>query len=249
VATKQELIMQTGGMQNPLCGIPEYRNTLARMLETANIADVSSYFKALPPGWMPPPPAPPAPDPNLLLAQVQQDKTAADTETDRAKAQTDRAKMVADDDRARKQSALDNWTRAYQTSATTGAPLPSIDEFTQAMRSMVPSIAMVGDVPPPTSPMPPATAQPAAPPRPPGAPQGPMGPMPGIRPPAAPMLPPAGATDPATAMAVRNALQGRGMPTPQSTLAARGNVAQGVVGPALARTNLQSGMPPNPSLT
>ena len=60
IAAKQELIMQTGGMANPLAGIPEYRNTLARMLETANIADVSTYFKQLPPGFAPPPAPPPA---------------------------------------------------------------------------------------------------------------------------------------------------------------------------------------------
>ena len=44
IAAKQEQIMQIGGLNNPLVGIPEYRNTLARMLETVSVADVSSYF-------------------------------------------------------------------------------------------------------------------------------------------------------------------------------------------------------------
>ena len=52
IAGKQEMIMASQGLDNPLVGVPEYRNTLSRMLETANIADVSSYFKALPP-WVP----------------------------------------------------------------------------------------------------------------------------------------------------------------------------------------------------
>ena len=93
IAAKQEMIIQQIGMDNPLVGVPEYRNTLARMLETANIADVSNYFKALPPGWQPPPPNN-QPTDSQLLAMAQQQKNAADLETDRGKAQTDRAKTA-----------------------------------------------------------------------------------------------------------------------------------------------------------
>ena len=89
IAGKQEQIMQVGGMDNPLVGIPEYRNTLARMLETVSISDVSSYFKALPPGFQPPPTQQP-PNTDLILAQVQGQKTAADVENDDAFAFADR---------------------------------------------------------------------------------------------------------------------------------------------------------------
>jgi hypothetical protein len=249
IATKQETIMQVGGMQNPLAGIPEYRNTLVRMLETANISDASSYFKALPPGWQPPPPPPPPPNTDLLLAQVQQEKTAADLETDRAKAQTDRQSRMLEDDRQRKQASVDAWMKAYVAHAQFGVPLPSIDEFQAAMQSQAQPLAAISDVPPPTSPAQPATAPGAQPQQPPkpmaGMPQQPMGGQP--QRPAAPMMPPAGASDPATAMAVRNALMGRGMPTPEGMMANRSLV--GSVGPILPKPQLRpTGVPPPPDL-
>ena len=64
---------------------------------------------------------------------------------------------------------------------------------------------------------------------------------------APPMMPPAGSSDPATAMAVRNALMGRGMPTPGGQMATKS--ALGSVGPLLARPTLNpTGVPPAPDL-
>ena len=249
IATKQEQIMQIGGMDNPLAGIPEYRNTLVRLLETANISDSSSYFKSLPPGWQPPPPPPPPPNTDMLLAQVQQQKTAADVENDRAKQQTDRANTLLDDDRERSQAALDNWVRAYVAHAQYGVPLPSVDEFMQAMGRKVPALNMLGDLPPQGAPITvPGGEAPGQPPQ----PTGPRPPMAGPQQPpggrlAPPMMPPAGSSDPATAMAVRNALMGRGMPTPGGQMATRS--ALGSVGPLLARPTLNpTGVPPAPDL-
>ena len=150
IAGKQEMIMQTQGLTNPLVGVPEYRNTLSRMLETANIADVSSYFKALPPGFQAPPPPPTPPDPSLILAQVQAGKTAADVENDRASEQTKRAQMLTDDDLKRDQAALDAWTKTWVAGAQFGTPVPSLTEFQQAMASKVPGIQLLGNLPPPT---------------------------------------------------------------------------------------------------
>ena len=233
IAQKQEQIIQMGGMSNPLVGIPEYRNTLARMLETASISDVSSYFKPLPPGFQAPPQPPPPPNTDLILAQVQQAKTAADVESDRAKAQTDRAKVLQSDDLERDKAALDAWTKAWVAGAQFGTPVPSLTEFQAAMRSQAPAIGLIQQgAPPPTSPPPPATAAPPpgqpppGPPRPPGmagpgqggpmAPPGTGGPPPGGPPP-----------NPAQAMAVQQALQGRGLPT------AYGQIAQHAMNQAL----------------
>ena len=152
IAGKQEMIMQSQGLDNPLVGVPEYRNTLSRMLETANIADVSSYFKALPPGFQAPPPPPTPPDPSLILAQVQAGKTAADVENDRASEQTKRAQMLTDDDLNRDKAALDAWTKTWVAGAQFGTPVPSLTEFQQAMASKVPGIQLLGNLPPPTSP-------------------------------------------------------------------------------------------------
>lgn len=231
IAGKQEQIIQMGGMDNPLCGIPEYRNTLARMLETVNISDVSAYFKALPPGFQPPPVSPPAPDPSLILAQVQQAKTAADVENDRADQQTKRAGLLLEDDRERDKAALDAWSKTWVAAAQFGTPAPSFDDFKGAMKSRAPAVGLLSDLPSPSSPQPPATGAPQQPPPPPRGPGQPpaMTPMAGPRPPMMaprpPMAPPP-AADPATAMAVRNALAtGRGPPSAYGMLAQRASLS------------------------
>jgi hypothetical protein len=235
IAGKQEQIMQVGGMGNPLAGIPEYRNTLARMLETMNISDVGAYLKQLPDGFQPPPQPPPAPDPSLILAQVQQSKTAADVENDRADQQTKRASLLLEDDRERDKAALDAWTKTWVAAAQFGTPAPSLDQFKQSMKSNAPAVGLLSDLPPPTSPQPPAVGQPPPGPRPPqggGAPGQPMMPqaMAGPRPlqgnmmPPRPMAPPPGpppGADPMTRAAIGNALATGRMPTAYGQIAQR----------------------------
>jgi hypothetical protein len=242
IAGKQEQIMMSQGLNNPLVGPVEYRNTLARMLETANISDISQYFKQLPPGFQPPAP-PPQQDPNVLLAQVQQQKTSADVENDRAKQQTDRAKLLIDDDRERDKASLDAYTRLFTAGAQFGTPVPALPEIQQAMASKAPAIPMLADLPGPTSPQQPATSPQAQQQKPPGSPPSMMGaptpgggPQPAQRPPGAPPGgPPPGAPDPATQMAVRQALAGRGMPTAYGQIANRAALAplMGQGGPRL----------------
>jgi hypothetical protein len=241
IAGKQEQIMMSQGLNNPLVGPVEYRNTLARMLETANISDISAYFKQLPPGFQPPAP-PPQQDPNVLLAQVQQQKTSADVENDRAKQQTDRAKLLIDDDRERDKASLDAYTRLFTAGAQFGTPVPALPEIQQAMASKAPAIPMLADLPGPTSPQQPATSPQAQQQKPPGAPSmmgAPTpggGPQPAQRPPGPPAGgPPPGAPDPATQMAVRQALAGRGMPTAYGQIANRAALAplMGQGGPRL----------------
>ena len=238
IAQKQEMIMQVGGMNNPLAGIPEYRNTLARMLETVSIGDVSSYFKPLPPGWQPPPQQQP-PNTDLILAQVQGQKTAADVENDRADQQTKRAAILIDDDRERDQAALDAWVKAYVAAAQYGSPLPSIDEFKLNMQSKAPAVGLLADLPGPSSPQPPATGQPPQPPRPPGQPMMPPQWPQGQQPMMPRMAPPQGAggggMDPATTMAVRGALMGKGIPSAYGQLTNRaiGGAIAGPGGPPM----------------
>jgi hypothetical protein len=239
IAQKQEQIMAQGGLNNPLVGLPQYRNTLARMCELAAISDAGSYFKELPPGWAPPPDPPPQPSTDQILAQVEGQKTMASMANDRAKQQTDRADKLLTDDRERDKAALDAWVKTYAVAAQYGTPLPGVHEFRQAMASSVPLIAPLANLPPmpqipnPTAnpgnpspgfpagrpPAPPVGAPPAAPltgpPRPPR--------MPGAIPP--PGAPAGGATDPATALAMRQAMVGRGMPNAMSMLQNRAGLA------------------------
>ena len=244
VALKQEQIIANYGLANPLVGVPEYRNTLARMLETANIADVTNYFKALPPEWQPPPPQQ-GPTPEQILAEVQHNKTAADLETDRARAQTDRSKALSDDDRERDKAALQAWVDLWKVGAQFGTPVPSLDELRQAMQPDQPQLGMIGALPPPpSSPQPPATQSP--PQKPPGSQgmmpgMGPMGPRP-PGPPAPPGGPPQmAAPPPVAANPIRQALATGNLPTAYGEIAQRavtGNVA-GMGGPSM-------GPPPRP---
>lgn len=212
VAQKQEQIMQIGGLDNPLVGIPEYRNTLARMLETVNISDVTSYFKALPPGFKPPP-APQTPSPEMVLAQIEGQKTAANIENDRADQQTKRAQLLLEDERERDKAALDAWSKTWVAAAQHGTPAPSLDEFKAAMKSQAPAVGMLADLPPPTSTELPAAGQPPKPPVPPRAQPAmmpPGGPQPSMAPPRPPPpQPPRGPISPAAAQMIQAGLQGR----------------------------------------
>jgi hypothetical protein len=249
IAQKQELIMQVGGMGNPLAGIPEYRNTLARMLETVNVSDVSQYFRALPPNFQPPPTPPPPPDPSLILAQVQQAKTAADVENDRADQQTKRASLLLEDDRDRDKAALDAWVKTWVAAAQFGTPAPSLDQFKQSMKSNAPAVGLLSDLPPPTSAQPPAVGQPQPPaPRPQGPGQPFMspqmaGPRPPMMPPPRPMAPPPVPQDPMTRAAIGNALATGRMPTAYGQIAQRAALSPllGPGGPALPGPGGQNG--------
>ena len=230
IAQKQEQLILQGGLANPLAGLPEYRNTLARMLETVNIADISSYFKALPPDFQPPPAPPPPPNTDLILAQVQNAKTNADIENDRADQQTRRASLLLEDDRERDKSALDAWVKAWVAGAQFGTPVPSLDEFKQSMKSQAPAVGLLSDLPSPSSPQPPAVGAPppqqqqkppqgpqGMPTMPPGPPRPPMMPPPQQRPP----QPPPGPIDPAAANAIRQSLATGRLPTAYGNLTAR----------------------------
>ena len=139
IAGKQEQILapavQQGILDTPLVGLPEYRNTLARMVETAGFSDVVSYFKELPPGWQPPPPPPPQPTTDQLLAQVEQLKVQQDATDDAAKHAYDRDKMVLDDQRQRLEAALTAWVTVWGIAATNGTPVPPFEEFAKAVHA------------------------------------------------------------------------------------------------------------------
>jgi hypothetical protein len=241
IASKQEQILapavQQGMLDTPIVGLPNYRNTLARMCEVAGISDVVSYFKELPPNWQPPPPPPPQPTPDQVLAQVEQQKLAASAADDVRSTQTDRLKLAIDDDRSRAEAAVTAWVTAYATAAQHGTPLPSIDSFKEQLQPAIPVDALLLQPPAPAPggpPMPiaggvpspqPALGVPAA-----LASNLPRPGMPVARPPGAPGLGaqlPAPATgmpvgapmpDPASVMAMRRALLARAGPSSGAAL-------------------------------
>jgi hypothetical protein len=113
VLQKQEQILQTQGLSNPLVTVGQYRNTLGRMIEAAGYKDSNEFFKEISPELdaqlsAPPPPqqAPQDPAVQAYIAQTQaqiqgeQAKMQAKIQADQIKAQADiqlaREKAVAD---------------------------------------------------------------------------------------------------------------------------------------------------------
>jgi len=72
VATRQEQIIAQQGPSNPVVTIPQYTNTLTKMLQLAGIKDSQNYFTQLPVDWTPPESPPPQPTPEEILAKVQE---------------------------------------------------------------------------------------------------------------------------------------------------------------------------------
>jgi len=215
IAAKQEAILapavQQGMLDTPIVGLPQYRNTLARMCETAGISDVVSYFKELPPNWQPPPPPPPQPSTEQVLAEVEAGKLQAQSLDDARSSQTDRLKLAFEDDRSRAEAAVTAWVQAYVAAGKNNTPLPSIDEFKQALRGQIPLQALLVQ-PPAPQPAQPTPGAPGGPPPPALGAPGPLRP-PGAAPPGAP-APAVGPAppDPASVLAMRRAMLARGGP-------------------------------------
>ena len=66
ITQKQEAIIAQAGATNPICGVQEYRNTLAMASETMGFKSASKFFKEIPADYQPPEPGP---DPKIALEQ------------------------------------------------------------------------------------------------------------------------------------------------------------------------------------
>lgn len=96
VLAKQEMAIQAFGLDNPLCGVEEYRNTLVKVLEIGGFKNPSLFFKELPKDeqgnlQIEAPPTPP--DPKLVeirgKMQLEQAKAQIQAQSDQQKQQTD----------------------------------------------------------------------------------------------------------------------------------------------------------------
>jgi hypothetical protein len=87
IVTRQQEAMEKLGPNNPLVGLGQIRNTLAKMLEISGYPDSNQFFKQVPLDYEPPPPEPPKPTPEELLAQAQMADIEARTAIDEQKIQ------------------------------------------------------------------------------------------------------------------------------------------------------------------
>jgi hypothetical protein len=155
VAMRQEMLIKETGPNNPVVTLPQYTNTLTKMLQLAGIKDSQNYFNQLPVDFQLPEPPPPKPSPEEVLAQVQAQSIQADIEKKAAELDLQRQKMIMDDDRERDKIEQDGILRRYELELKYGVQIQSA-EINAAMntdRELIRQQAAMSQVPQQPQPM------------------------------------------------------------------------------------------------
>lgn len=172
VAQKQEGIMQLLGPMNPLSDVSQYRNTLAQICTLAGFKDASRYFKQVDPQQLAQQmQKPQPPDPNMILAQIEQQKTQASIAQTNAKVQADILEANQRDKREREKMHLDALLRLAEIEAKYGGQIDlariegqlsheqaiaqaAIEADTQRYQAIIQALTQAPQPPPPPPPPP-----------------------------------------------------------------------------------------------
>jgi len=127
VAMRQEMLLEKTGPNNPVVSLPQYTNTLTKLLQLAGIKDSQNYFNQLPVDFQLPPPPEPKATPEEMLAQVQAQSIQADIQKKAAELQLDREKMIMSDDRERDRIEQDGILRRYELELKYGVQIQSAE--------------------------------------------------------------------------------------------------------------------------
>ena len=127
VAMRQEMLIKETGVNNPVVSLPQYTNTLTKLLQLAGIKDSQNYFNELPVDFQLPEPPPPKPTPEEVLAQVQAQAIQADIEKKAAELDLERQKMIMSDDRERDRIEQDGILRRYELELKYGVQIQSAE--------------------------------------------------------------------------------------------------------------------------
>jgi hypothetical protein len=151
VATRQEMLIEKTGPNNPVVSIPQYSNTLTKMLQLAGIKDSQNYFNQLPVDFQLPEPPAPKPTPEEILAQVQAQSIQADIQKKAAELQLDRERMIMSDDRERDRIEQDGILRRYELELKYGVQIQSaeIDAAVNRDRELIRQQAAMSQPPQP----------------------------------------------------------------------------------------------------
>ena len=115
VASQQKEILEKLGPSNPLVGLGQFRNTLAKMLEVSGYADTNQFFKPLPLDYEPPPSQePPKPSPEEMLLQAQMADIQVRAQIEQQKLQLATMKQQQLDERESARIAGDLAIREFQ---------------------------------------------------------------------------------------------------------------------------------------
>ena len=127
VAMRQEMLIEKTGANNPVVSIPQYTNTLTKLLQLAGIKDSQNYFNQLPADFKLPEPPAPKPTPEETLAQVQAQAIQADIQKKAAELDLERQKMIMSDDRERDRIEQDGILRRYELELKYGVQIQSAE--------------------------------------------------------------------------------------------------------------------------
>ena len=126
VAQRQENIIQGYGPNNPVVTLPQYTNTLTKMLQLAGFKDSQNYFNQLPADFEIPEQEE-KPTPEQILAQVQAEAIQADIQKKAAELELDREKMIRADDRERDRIEQDGILRRYELELKYGVQIQNAE--------------------------------------------------------------------------------------------------------------------------
>jgi hypothetical protein len=115
VVLQQKEVLEKLGPSNPLVGLGQFRNTLAKMLEISGYPDSNQFFKPLPLDYEPPPPQePPKPTPEEMLLQAQMADIQSRAQIEQEKLQLAAMKQQQLDERESARIAGDLAIREFQ---------------------------------------------------------------------------------------------------------------------------------------
>jgi hypothetical protein len=123
INAKQELVLQTLGLNNPLVTLAQYRNTLAKQIELAGFRDASMFFNPIPADYEPPEDPQKDQTPEQVLAEVQAQEIQANIQKKAAELELEREKMLRSDDRERDRIETDRFIRLREIELKYGAQI------------------------------------------------------------------------------------------------------------------------------
>jgi hypothetical protein len=121
ITEKQELVLQTLGMNNPLVTLGQYRDTLAKQIELAGFKDATRFFQQIPADFQMPENPEAQETPEQMLAKVQAQSIEADIQKKAAELDLEREKMIRSDDRERDRIEIDRFIRLREIELKYGA--------------------------------------------------------------------------------------------------------------------------------
>ncbi len=128
VKATQTAVMQQFGVENPLCGIEQFKNTLTDILAIANVKNVGRYYKEINPQQIAAIAATPKePDAATLLAQSEMEKNRVKMATEISKSNFSDRKLRVDDDFRRDQMMVKGILDAASIHAQYNADVTAAD--------------------------------------------------------------------------------------------------------------------------